>query len=299
MTTLEVDVTSVTEHLIEHGYVWVPQLITEGQVALFRRLREQAVDDWRFASGAAERPAFVPGVLEHYPRAVLPVVAHPLLLGLAEALMGPMVRLDSVVLAGAGPVDAARRGEPVEWHRDRFGFFPNGTYSQPLSLICFVYLQPMTTAAGPLRVLPGSHRDRVALRPDQLKSPLPDEVLVRSQPGDAVVIHHNLLHSGSVNTSEDERQFLGHVYTLTSFRAEDDSFDGPHCRALRTTARRTGDRRLARLLGDDERLGARQSAGFVRPPATEWTAWTYEDEAHARRHDDEWSIADRVRKELG
>ncbi len=295
---LDGDITSAADHLIEHGYVRLAAVLSESQVARFRRLREQAVDDWCFASGAAERPAFVPGTLEHYPRAVLPAVAHPVLLGLAEALMGPMVRLDSVVLAGVGPVDAGRRGEPVGWHRDRFGFFPNGTYSRPLALICFIYLQPMTAAVGPLRVLPGSHRDRVALEAEQLVSSLPDEVLIDSQAGEAVVIHHNLLHSGSVNTSEDERQFLGHVYTLTSLRAEDDSFDGPTCRTLRTSARQTGDRRLARLLGDDDQLGARQNAGFVQPPAAEWASWRDQDEAHARRHDDERNSAEQVRAKL-
>lgn len=296
--THDIDITSATDHLIEHGYVQLPQVLSESQVARFRRLREQAVNDWRFANGVAERPTVIAGVLEHYPRAVLPVVAHCLLLGLAEALMGPMVRLDSVVLAGASSVDDERRGEPVGWHRDRFGFFPNGSYSRPLALICFTYLQPMTVSVGPLRVLPGSHREALALEREQLGSPHPREVLIESQAGDAIVIHHNLLHSGTMNTGREERQFLGHVYTLTSFRTEDDSFDGPHCRALRTSAHRTGDRRLARLLGDDEQLAARQNAGFVAPPEARWALWRSEDEAHARKHDDERSSANRIRNEL-
>lgn len=182
-------------HLIEDGFVHLPDLLSQPQVSRFRRLRERAVADWRFVTGSPQRPAFVPGVLEHHPRAVLPVVAHPALLGLAEAVIGPMVRLDSVVLAGTGPVEPSRRGEPVGWHRDRFGFFPSGGYSRPLALICFAYLQDMAGVSGPLRVLPGSHRKPVALDGTQLRRPLPAEVLIECAAGDAVMIHHNLLHS--------------------------------------------------------------------------------------------------------
>jgi hypothetical protein len=290
----EAEVSLAADHLVEHGFALVSQVLSESQVARFRRLREEAVSNWCFASGMEGRPAFVPGALEHYPRAVLPVVAHPVLLGLAEALMGPVVRLDSVVLAGAGSVDPARRSEPVGWHRDRYGFFPNGSYNRPLALICFVYLQSMTEATGPLRVLPGSHRNGMSLQPAQLRRPQPEEALISSEAGDAVIIHHNLLHSGSVSVSDDERQFLGHVYTLTCFRAEDDSFDGPHCRALRTSARQAGDRRLARLLGDDDQLAARQNAGFVQPPA----AWRDQDTAHGLRYGHQRRRIDQVRAGL-
>lgn len=282
----------------EDGFVHLPGLLSETQVSRFRRLRERAVAEWRFVSGSRQRPAFVPGVLEHHPRAILPVVAHPALLVLAEALMGPMVRLDSVVLAGTGPVEPGRRGDPVGWHRDRFGFFPSGGYTRPLALICFAYLQDMTGASGPLRVLPGSHREPIALDDAQLRHPLPAEVLIECAAGDAVVIHHNLLHSGTLNTDSHERMFLGHVYTPTAFRAEDDSFDGPHCRALRVSARRSGDRQLARLLGDDDQLATRQNSGFVRPPEEEWAVWQADDDEHARRHADALAEAQQVREEL-
>lgn len=78
-----------------------------------------------------------------------------------------------------------------------------------------------------------------------------------------------------------------------------DSFDGPHCRALRVSARVSGDRQLARLLGDDDQLATRQNSGFVRPPDEEWALWRANDDEHARRHADAFAEARQVREELG
>lgn len=71
----------------------------------------------------------------------------------------------------------------------------------------------MDERAGPLRVVPGSHlnpadhtlRDIVPY--DAKTKPLPGERLVVCQPGDVVVVHCDLLHSGSANTSEAYRYF--------------------------------------------------------------------------------------------
>lgn len=101
-----------------------------------------------------------------------------------------------------------------------------------------------------------------------------------------------------MNTGAQERIFLGHVYTPTAVRAEDDSFEGPHCRALRASARCSGDRRLARLLGDDDQLAARQNSGFVVPPDEEWAVWRTEDDEHAHRNAAALAEARRVREEL-
>jgi ectoine hydroxylase-related dioxygenase (phytanoyl-CoA dioxygenase family) len=122
------------------------------------------------------------------------------------------------------------------------------TCGQPASFLS--YLQDMTQAVGPLRVVPGSHRRARLLSAQEVHARLPDEVLVRAKAGDTVAIHHNLLHSGTRNTSEQDRRFFGFIYNLSTIQQED-NFAGPNCRALAESARRSNDRRLLRLLGHD------------------------------------------------
>jgi hypothetical protein len=220
-------------------------------------------------------------VLERFPSPGLEAVAHPQLLTFAGAVMGPVVQLDSAVLAGDPPVDTGRLGEPVRWHRDRFGFFPLGVYTRPLSMVYFIYLQDMTQQVGPLRVIPGSHTDPTEIADENLAKPHPREVLLEAAAGEVVAIHHNLLHSGTRNVSTAERRFLGFIYNISALTHED-NFHGPNCQALAAAARRTGDRRTQRLLGQDPLIFPRQNSGFTHPEAADWTAWRQEDDLHAQ-----------------
>lgn len=271
------------EQFIRDGYVVLPAVFGSADLIQFRRLREQAAIDWRFVNGEANAPIVVGDLLERYPRSMLKVVTSPRILELAESVMGPFVQLDSVVLHASQPRPAEERGKVVCWHRDRFSSFPVGAYTRPLAVIGFVYLQEMNAETGPLRVVPGSHREPVEIASRDLAQAHPDEVFVTSEPGDVIVIHHNLLHSGTQSVADVERQFLGICYTLSCIGSRYDTFDGPNCRALRATGRRMHDRRLMRLLGDDDQIDARQNTGFTLPSATDWENWLTEDKQYASK----------------
>jgi Phytanoyl-CoA dioxygenase (PhyH) len=292
------DPASAVEGFTRDGYRIMPNLFGAEDVGRFRALREAAVRDWRFVHGSTERPLVVGDLLERYPRDMLPVVTHAALLRFAEAVMGPVVQLDSVVLFGANPRTPQWRGQPVCWHRDRFGSFPSGAYTRPLTLIYFIYLQDMTEEAGPLRVIPASHRDPIEIAPADVGRPHPDERRLHVEAGDVIVIHNNLLHSGGHNVTAAERQFLGISYTLSCLRVRDDTFGGPNCHALTETARRTHDRRLLRLLGHDDQITERQNTGFTTPPHADWAAWHHEDDDHAREASAERAEVTKVREML-
>jgi hypothetical protein len=72
----------------EQGYVHFTGVYTPAQVEKFHELHERAVADWQFANGTDEHPDAVAGLLERFPREIFLAVAHPLLLGFAEAVMG-------------------------------------------------------------------------------------------------------------------------------------------------------------------------------------------------------------------
>ncbi|MGH3449335.1 MAG: phytanoyl-CoA dioxygenase family protein, partial [Haloechinothrix sp.] len=205
--------TTAVDAFTSEGFNVLRGLFSSDDIAHLRQLRHDAVQDWCFANGTAAPPIVVGDLLERYPRTILKVVADPDILGLAEAIMGPFVQLDSAVLHASPVRPRAERGGVVCWHRDRFGSFPVGAYTRPLTLVCFIYLQEMNDDTGPLRVVPRSHRDPVQIPESDVTTPHADEVLITTSPGDVVVIHNNLLHSGTANVSDAERQFLGISYT--------------------------------------------------------------------------------------
>lgn len=277
---LDEDVAGHVAAFERDGYAQLRGIYSDEQVVAFHRLRDEAVRDWCFVNGTSDTPDAVDNLVERFPRVGLTAVSHPLVLAFAEAVMGPVVQLDSAVLASDPSVDPDRRGEPVAWHRDRFGFFPLGVYTRPHSIVFLAYLQEMTDEVGPLRVVPGSHIDPVAVDFEDKTKRHADEVLIHALPGDVVAVHHNLLHSGTRNVSGRERRFLGFIYNMSSL-IHRDTFDGPNCQALLATARRTNDRRLLRLLGQDPLVVPRQNSGFIQPHTSYWPTWHNEDRAHA------------------
>ncbi len=288
---------AMTSAFEAEGYVHLRGPFTSSEIAGYNRLREAAVRDWCFVHGIAERPHAVADIVERFPTAALAAACRPVVLGLAEAVMGPVVQLDSSVLVGDPPVGRGHRGLPVCWHRDRFGFFPHGVYTRPLAVVVMVYLQDMTGAVGPLRVIPRSHIDPGALDDGAVREPHRSEVVVHAAAGDTVVLHHNLLHSGTHNTSDKERRFLGLTYSISGLR-QGDNFDGPNCSGLVRTAQRTGDLRMLRLLGADPLIVPRQNSGFVRQHQRDWAAWLCEDEELASWHRPELETVSTVREAL-
>ena len=159
-------------------------------------VRRDGFTSWRRAftahtPGGAGRPSWtatasierVPWTSCRAPGAGAAYVPIPTLLDLLEGLMGPFVGL-----AGSGALvepscaeDRARR-ERV-WHRDMWPL-PGWTddYLPPDGVNVLTYLQG-GEAAGPLRVLPGSHRGRRGIPDDAVQQPHPDELAVRRRAG--------------------------------------------------------------------------------------------------------------------
>lgn len=284
MTRLEVtsaiELEAEVQTFVRDGYVVLRNVVPPADVLAWRDVRERLFDEHRWMYGAdAPSPPVLMTVLEREPQAALATIAHPRILGLAEAPMGPIVQLDSAVLCSASSRPPSERGAVVAWHRDRYGHLPNGAYLAPAAIVCFAYLQPMTKDYGPLRVVPGSHVEPLTVEDRQAARA--DEVLVHTAVGDVVLIHHMVLHSGTACTAGDPRSFFGWIYSRSAFRQQD-SFDGPVCAALRRAAEARRDRRMLRLLGADPLVFPRQNSGFVRRPEVDWTEWLREDEEFAR-----------------
>jgi Phytanoyl-CoA dioxygenase (PhyH) len=267
------------QRFVRDGYTVFPAVHGEG---LMRRWR----DAYQPLCDAASLPGQAPMVwlsdlLEVAPALFLPMVAHPQLLDFAEAVMGPFVQLDGTAFNVFPNLDPAQAtGKVNGWHRDRYAFVPQTRdYVRPLCINAITYLQDLTAATGPLRVIAGSHRDPVVFTALERGRPHPREILLEPRAGDVVVAHGLLAHSGSPNTSGGPRYFLSASLNLCWLKHRD-ALSGPRVAALVADARARRDRRMLRLLGQDELLWERSNPYFeTDDDTTRWQRWQAEDRA--------------------
>ncbi|WP_127587019.1 phytanoyl-CoA dioxygenase family protein [Paenibacillus koleovorans] len=233
-----------------------------------------------------QREVIIPGkrdwwfgnMCEYAPKLIFPAVSNPFLLDFAEMIMGPFVQIDNITLSGF-PSDSKEEAKHrvSGWHRDRYAQVPRSdAYERPLSINMISYFQDMTTEYGPLRVIPGSHRNRTAFDMSYKFSPHPDEVVASVQAGDVIVTHNGLLHTGTPNTSGNTRFFFSQYYNLTWLR-HTDNFSGPNISLLIEQARAANDHRTLRLFGIDEHLEQRCNSGFLIEDEVVWRRWMEEE----------------------
>jgi ectoine hydroxylase-related dioxygenase (phytanoyl-CoA dioxygenase family) len=262
----------------EQGYTIFEGLYNEAQMQPWREevLRLEAA-----STGVYAQPQswWFGNMLERSPALMWPTVSSSTILDFAESVVGPFVQLDNLTLAAFPSVsNEEAKGKVSKWHRDRWGRMPGGHYERPLSMNAICYLQDLSDDYGPLRVIPGSHVNPVALTQKERELPHVDEVLVHMKAGDVVLTHSGLLHSGTPNTSGKRRFFFSVFYNI-SWLKYTDTFDGPNCRQLIDWARARNDHRSLRLLGVEDHLQARGNSGFQEPDEERWQQWIAEDRA--------------------
>ena len=141
------------------------------------------------------------------------------MVGPAEALLGgPVGHYHSKVMQ-----KAPRTGGAWEWHQD-YGYWYKNGFLFPRMLSVMVALTESVRANGCLEVLPGSHHmgrlnhvaigEQVGAEPDRVRAYLAqrEKVYCELQPGDALFLHCNLLHSSGRNGSDAPRRSIISAY---------------------------------------------------------------------------------------
>ena len=131
--------------------------------------------------------------------AFLDLIAHPPILERHQAIFGEQTQLLQYDLLRQGPKNDS--APDYAWHRD---FSMRGDH--PLSINTILYLNDMTEEVGPTRVVPGSHRGEGKPSAAQSGSPIPGEVAVYAEAGDAVFINSAIWHTGGRNRSDGLRR---------------------------------------------------------------------------------------------
>ncbi len=202
-------------------------------------------------------------------------ILNPALLDYAEHVMGPFVQLDSYEITGYPSRPLEQRKKVDRWHRDAFNYSgvwgqhrgsshrEDRVYTAPTACNSITYLQDMNEETGNLRILVDSHLDYTFIPDEDLTVPRLGEQLVELEAGDMVYTHNEILHAGSVNTSGEIRYFIS-AYFQRFGLPHRDIFRHPLIDALKNEARTCNDRRILRLLGEDDRCEDRERAAWAQ-----------------------------------
>lgn len=160
------------------GYVQLPNLDSDTAAAICRRL------DY-FATTAPGRKELLPDEFFNS------FVVHARLLEYATKLLG-----DTFMLHHACGRALYATGAAKEWHHDFDGLQP-WEPSSPLMIHFMIYPKGLTAETGPLLVLPGSHKLRVARDfPRQYRADtIPGSAQICGEPGLILVMNSALWHA--------------------------------------------------------------------------------------------------------
>ncbi|MBM0274278.1 phytanoyl-CoA dioxygenase family protein [Micromonospora tarensis] len=224
----------------KNGYCAPEQRLTDENVAKLRQaiaaISEQERPEIVYESGTSVIRA-VHGC-HRFDQVCDRVVRLPMLVDLAEALLGGPAYVYQFKVNMKQP----REGAAWPWHQDFVFWHREDGMAAPDAVNIAVFLDDVTEANGPLRVIPGSHelgmigpasserqashdwRKHVAAAleytvPDELVESLVDAygVVPLTGPAGAVTAFHpNIVHSSSNNTSEQRRAIMLVTYNRVS-----------------------------------------------------------------------------------
>jgi len=193
--------------LLEHGFCVVEDAIDSGAIAALDTELEADFRETPFCSGGfyGETTKRFGRLLARAQRS-RDLVQHPLMLGLAERVLGPWCDCFQLNVTQA---IAIHPGAPQQVpHRDQdMWSAPKGTAEYLINVLW--PLTPFTTENGATIVWPGSHGAQ-ALEPEPRSKP----IAAVMRPGDALVFLGSTLHGAGPNRSDAVRRGIVIGYSL-------------------------------------------------------------------------------------
>ena len=270
---------SLTDHFASYkrdGYTVFRQFMTP-EVVDFVRINVETEFQQRFKAEPDRPRTTISDLIAHQTLSekMSKQLLNPTVLDFAEYVMGPFVQLDSMEITGFPSRPPDQLNLVADWHRDAFSYsdmwanhpsrkdLTSHPYTAPTACNCLTYLQEMNQSTGSLRVIPGSHLDYTQISETNRKKPHDREFLIELNAGDMVFTHNELLHSGSLNTSDQTRYFVS-IYFQRIGLPHRDRFDIPEIDTLCENARQRKDRRVQRLFGIDPLFSERERMAWSK-----------------------------------
>ena len=161
------------------------------------------------------------------------VLCHPLLLGAADAVLGPACA--SYQLNIAHVLDRGPGAEAQMLHRDELVWLHVPRPHPELQLASMIALEAFTEENGATRIVPGSHRWEPERQPEA------SEVASAAMPAGAAAIYlGSTLHGGGANTSAGlGRRGMHLSYVVGWLRTEENQYLSVPAEVVRTLPRRS------------------------------------------------------------
>ena len=211
----------------KRGYIVVPNVLSDEEVADLRRVTEEFVEGSRTVATHTDVYDLEPGHTPEQPkvrRIKTPhlhhpvyekMVRHPKIVAVLQKLWGPNVRFDLSKLN----LKSAGFGSPVEWHQD-WAFYPHT--NDDLAAVG-IMIDDFTPENGSMQVIPGSHKGPIydhhakghfvgGIDPSKSNIDFSKAVMCTGKAGSITVHHARILHASSANVSGAPRRFLLHQY---------------------------------------------------------------------------------------
>ena len=175
------------------------------------------------------------------------MVVHPLLLEIADRVLGPYCARYRIHYTGVMHIEPGETAQAM--HRDT-GLYPIQNPAPPLTLATMWAVSDFTEENGATRIVPGSHR-----WPDG-RVPAPDEIAAAEMPAGSMLVYvGSTIHGGGANRANAARCGVALHYALGWLRQEENQY-----LAVPMEEARTFPRQLQCLMGYD--LGT-VNLGFV------------------------------------
>jgi ectoine hydroxylase-related dioxygenase (phytanoyl-CoA dioxygenase family) len=201
-------VDSLTEEVLRRGYVVADSGLSEAEIDRYRRLLDAIYAVQQEEVGGEDNlqqinDANVARCLLAYDDAFLTLAMNPVLLGVAERLLGSNL----VLLMQNGVINPpVTKHYQINWHRDLN--YQHWVCSRPLALSALFCLDRFSRETGGTYVLAGTH----------LKEEFPSEEFVRrheevveARPGSVILFDSMLFHRAGYNSSAIIRRAVNHV----------------------------------------------------------------------------------------
>ena len=189
------------------GYLVLPDLLTP---EVLQRLKQQTAT---FETTAVDYSPFQRGRpnVQFEGGAVTELASHPPTLAFLRELFGPDLILMTYAYARSEPghpgISLHADGQP--YGSEIFGY----AGSCPWLVRALYYLDDLTPEVSPFRVVPRSHLSmHDDANPYRRYESHPEEVMVPTRAGSAVLINHRVFHGNYPNTGDRSREMLAIAY---------------------------------------------------------------------------------------
>jgi hypothetical protein len=190
--------------LVEEGFLVRPKLINASDVKRLRAALSYVLNSEEQRGRDPRDGCFGSPYLRHLldkHEAFLRLFKLKQTLSIARAVLGPQVRFDEITAR----VTNLRESSPsTPWHI-HLRVVPDPIppfFSYPHAVECLLYLDDVDAEAGPLCVLPGSHRQPHLTHPLDDETDKPGQQILTFKAGDCLLMHPNLWHRAQPSISK-------------------------------------------------------------------------------------------------